>query len=224
MLPQGLDRPLSGRRPTGWGKTAHDRPEKDGNSRYNRIEADAIVAMLEEWLAHEPFRDWLVSQQRHPAGIGVICMYATQRDLVRKKLRQSALAPYLDRHIKVGTVDSYQGKENPIVILSLVRNNEEGVRGGGGQEGAGRLPHHTQPHQRGESRAMDRLVIVGVKGRWRTSGPMGRMVGAFAKQIERKAARTFDAAELFGGRAGSPPLDETAQGGQRRRRVGGSNG
>jgi superfamily I DNA and/or RNA helicase len=62
--------------------------------------------------------------------IGVICMYAAQRDLVRRTLMRSSLGHLVGRHIKIGTVDSYQGKENPITVVSLVRNNEDGGREG----------------------------------------------------------------------------------------------
>jgi hypothetical protein len=135
-------------------------------------EADAIVAMLEDWHGHDPFRNWLTTQQKHPAGIGVICMYAAQRDLIRRKILQSALAYLLDRHLKVGTVDSYQGKENPIILLSLVRNNEEGPMEDGVQrvrEGFLNIPNRINV---AASRAMDRLVVVGLRGRWSPHGPI----------------------------------------------------
>jgi superfamily I DNA and/or RNA helicase len=53
---------------------------------------------------------------------------------------------------KVDTVDAYQGKQNRIVVLSLVRNNPERNMG------------HVRSKNRinvALSRAMDRLVIIG---------------------------------------------------------------
>ena len=193
------------------GDAAAERPEEGGSSRINRAEADAIVAMLEDWHSHEPFRNWLITQQKHPAGVGVICMYAAQRDLIRRKLRQSALAYLLDRHLKVGTVDSYQGKENPVVLLSLVRNNEEGPM----ERGVRRVREGflTTPNRINVavSRAMDRLVIVGVRGRWSSNGPMGRMTEAFGRQIALGAARTVDADELIGQAAAQPAREASAR-------------
>ncbi|MGQ7794669.1 AAA domain-containing protein [Faunimonas sp. B44] len=204
LLPAGLDTPLLWIETDGMGDAAAERPEEGGSSRTNRAEADAIVTMLEDWHGHEPFRNWLITQQKHPAGIGIICMYAAQRDLIRRKLRQSALAYLLDRHLKVGTVDSYQGKENPVVLLSLVRNNEAGPMEAGVRrvrEGFLTTPNRINV---AASRAMDRLVIVGVRKRWSSHGPMGRMAEAFERQVAQGAARAIDADDIIGRAAAQP--------------------
>ncbi len=130
LLPGSLGKPLIWVETDGFGPAAFDRKESN-SSRANKAEADAVVALVEEWHSHEPFREWLLNQKRHPAGIGIICMYAAQRNLIERKLRQSPMGYLLDRAVKVGTVDSYQGKENPIVVLSLVRNNDSGPMEGG---------------------------------------------------------------------------------------------
>ncbi|PLT96740.1 C-terminal helicase domain-containing protein [Sinorhizobium medicae] len=205
------------------GEAAAERPEEGGKSRINRAEADAIVAMLEDWHSHQPFQTWLLTQQKHPAGIGVICMYAAQRDLIRRKLRQSALAYLLDRHLKVGTVDSYQGKENPVVLLSLVRNNEEGPMEAGVRrvrEGFLTTPNRINV---AVSRAMDRLVVVGVRGRWSAQGPMGRMAEAFGRQVARGTARAISAEEIIGRVAGQPAREVAARP-RKVRAEGGANG
>ncbi|MFO1036188.1 MAG: AAA domain-containing protein [Geminicoccaceae bacterium] len=211
LLPAGLDVPLLWVETDGMGEAAAERPEEGGSSRINRAEADAIVTMLEEWHSHEPFRSWLCTQQKHPAGIGVICMYAAQRDLIRRKLRQSALAYLLDRHLKVGTVDSYQGKENPVVLLSLVRNNEEGPMEAGVRrvrEGFLTTPNRINV---AASRAMDRLVVVGVRGRWFSQGPMGRIAEAFGRQVARGMARAISAEEIVGRAAAAPAHERAAR-------------
>jgi hypothetical protein len=220
LLPAGLDVPLLWVETDGMGDVGAERPEEGGSSRINRAEADAIVAMLEDWHSHEPFRNWLINQQKHPSGIGVICMYAAQRDLIRRKLRQSALAYLLDSHLKVGTVDSYQGKENPVVLLSLVRNNEEGPMENGVRrvrEGFLTTPNRINV---AASRAMDRLVIVGVRKRWSSQGPMGRITEAFGRQVAQGTARAVGADEIIGGAAAKPareagarPRKERAKGG-----------
>src|SRR3546814_20489573 len=53
--------------------------------------------------------------------------YAAQRDLIKRRLVASGLDTLIRDACKVDTVDSYQGKENQIVILSLVRNNADGA-------------------------------------------------------------------------------------------------
>jgi tRNA A-37 threonylcarbamoyl transferase component Bud32 len=223
LLPAELDVPLLWIETDGMGEAAAERAEEGGKSRINRAEADAIVAMLEDWHSHEPFRTWLLTQQKHPAGIGVICMYAAQRDLIRRKLRQSALAYLLDRHLKVGTVDSYQGKENPVVLLSLVRNNEEGPMEAGVRrvrEGFLTTPNRINV---AVSRAMDRLVVVGVRGRWSPQGPMGRMAEAFGRQVTREAARAVSAEDIIG-RVGAQPAREAAARPRKARAEGGAHG
>ncbi len=197
LLPASLDKPLIWVETDALGEAAFDRREEDGSSRINRVEADAIVSLLEEWHSHDAFRGWLQTQQKHPAGIGVICMYAAQRDLIRRRLRQSALAYLLDHHVKVGTVDSYQGKENPIILLSLVRNNEDGPSEGGIkriQEGFLKAPNRINV---AASRAMDRLVIVGARRKWPSRGPLGRLTAAFERQEAVGTARGIDVQALL---------------------------
>ncbi|TIQ53427.1 MAG: hypothetical protein E5X61_08405, partial [Mesorhizobium sp.] len=62
--------------------------------------------------------------------------------------------------IKVDTVDSYQGKENRIVIVSLVRSNERGQIGFLNTENRINVA---------VSRAMDRLILVGAAAMFRKS-------------------------------------------------------
>jgi superfamily I DNA and/or RNA helicase len=196
LLPASLDKPLLWIETDGMGVAAHERKE-DNSSRTNKAEADGIIALLEQWHAHDPFRNWLLTQDRHPIGIGIICMYAAQRNLIERRLRQSPLGYLLERHVKVGTVDSYQGKENPIVVLSLVRNNDFGLVEGGIkriQEGFLSAPNRINV---AASRAMDRLVIVGARKRWRSEGPVGRLAEGFGRQIKADSASVVEIETLL---------------------------
>ena len=86
--------------------------------------------------------------------VGVICTYAQQAELMDDLVISSALPQDLRRLVKVDTVDAYQGKENRIVVVSLVRNNHERDMG------------HVRVRNRinvALSRAMDRLLIVGAR-------------------------------------------------------------
>lgn len=87
-------------------------------SKYNEQEADFIVGFFCYLV-----RGGLVP----PHGITVLTFYNGQRKLILKLLKQQ---PFLaGQYISVNTVDSYQGEENAVVLLSLVRSNEQGKIG-----------------------------------------------------------------------------------------------
>ncbi|KAJ4984384.1 helicase required for RNAi-mediated heterochromatin assembly 1 [Stagonosporopsis vannaccii] len=87
---------------------------RDANSSYfNEPEAKFIVA----------FADYLVLNGEAPVGITMLTFYNGQRKRLIQSLRRH---PNLcSAPIKVVTVDSYQGEENDIVLLSLVRSNKK---------------------------------------------------------------------------------------------------
>ena len=91
--------------------------------------------------------------------IGVICMYGEQvRHLIRKINSMPWARSLLERRIvKVDTVDSYQGKENDIIILSLVRSNARGTQGYVSSENRANVSL---------SRAKECLFIVGNSQMW----------------------------------------------------------
>lgn len=197
VLPADLKSPLTWVETDGLGPIGYER--KEAKSKINPAEADTIVRLLDRWHADDKFREWLLTQQDHPIGIGVICMYAAQRNLIERKLRQSSLAPLLEKNVKVGTVDSYQGKENPIVILSLVRNNELGVIEAGTKtikDGFLVTPNRINV---AVSRAMDRLVLVGARHRWKCNRPMGQLTAGFTRRIHEEVASVIAAEDLLGG-------------------------
>ncbi|WP_210212577.1 AAA domain-containing protein [Mesorhizobium sp. M4A.F.Ca.ET.050.02.1.1] len=193
-LPQELGRPLTWVETDSLGSAAYER--KEASSKTNPAEAEAVIRLLERWNSEDNFRKWLLTQQKHPVGIGVICMYAAQRNLIERKLRQSSLASLLEKHVKIGTVDSYQGKENPIVILSLVRNNALGPTEAGLKrikEGFLTTPNRINV---AASRAMDRLVIVGARHRWQSANSMGRLSAGFARRVEDGSAVEISVEDL----------------------------
>jgi superfamily I DNA and/or RNA helicase len=64
---------------------------------------------------------YLLQQGYDPSRITILTMYGGQRLKLLDKLRQSIVAGAID--IRVSTVDGFQGEENDIIILSLVRSN-----------------------------------------------------------------------------------------------------
>jgi helicase required for RNAi-mediated heterochromatin assembly 1 len=97
----------------------HDYPEyKDGQlSSFNDREAEFIAG----------FYHYLLQNSADPQGITILTFYNGQRKRILNHLKSR---PQIAHHYtNVVTVDSYQGEENGIIILSLVRNNEYGEIG-----------------------------------------------------------------------------------------------
>ena len=90
--------------------------------------------------------------------------------LLLRLLSEQNWATGYRRPIKIDTVDSYQGKENRIIIVATTRNNPRFEQG------------FLSSHERVNvaiSRAMDRLVIVGAARLWRQrhqASPLGRVL------------------------------------------------
>lgn len=94
----------------------HTWPESSDNlmSKYNESEAKMVAG----------FYHYLSMNGVETKDITVLTFYNGQRKKILKLLKEK---PYLQgQYIKVVTVDSYQGEENEIVLLSLVRSNERG--------------------------------------------------------------------------------------------------
>lgn len=196
-LPPDLGAPVTWFDTAPYGERAKQADPNRRKSLTNIVEADVIVSLIKRWSEYQPFLDWLDQQASHAYGIGIICAYSAQRDLVRRKIALAPIHPSLRAALKVDTIDSYQGKENPIVIVSLVRNNWDGPMQGGTR--TIRPGFLAKPNRINVaiSRAMDRLVLVGSRQRWEENGPMDRIVRAFTSNIEAGHARSIDAMALL---------------------------
>lgn len=197
VLPSDLGIPLTWIATDCFGEYGFESLEAGGTSRINRIEADCILVLLARWYEHEPFRNWLTTQTQYPHGVGVICMYAAQRDHLRKRILKAPDGDMLLRYVKIDTVDSYQGKENPIVVLSLVRNNADGPKQSGVATVREGFLSRSNRINVAISRAMDRLVIVGANTRWPQGGPMRRLADNFAKALVGGEAAVVHGADLL---------------------------
>ncbi len=82
-------------------------------SKVNHVEADLIAA----------FYVYLNQNGTAPNDITVLTFYNGQRKLLLRKLREQPMLR--GEKFKVITVDSYQGEENEVVLLSLVRCNDQ---------------------------------------------------------------------------------------------------
>jgi superfamily I DNA and/or RNA helicase len=196
-LPPDLSTPVTWFDTAPFGERAKQADPNHRGSLTNTVEADVIVNLLKRWSECQPFLIWLDQQASHAHAIGIICAYSAQRDLVRRKIAQAPIHALLRSALKVDTIDSYQGKENPIVNVSLVRNNWDGPMQHGSR--TIRPGFLAKPNRINVaiSRAMDRLIIVGSLTRWAEDGPMDRIARAFVTNIEHGHAREVNAMALL---------------------------
>ncbi|GLJ17146.1 hypothetical protein SUGI_0296680 [Cryptomeria japonica] len=90
----------------------HTYPEtKHERSFANKGESEMVVALL----------SLLLAEGENPLNITVLAAYNGQVSLLRKKLRGNTGAT----DVQVHTIDRFQGSENNIVIVSLVRSNDD---------------------------------------------------------------------------------------------------
>jgi serine/threonine protein kinase len=172
---------------TGMSGATHQTPKK-GASIYNRCEADEIIKLLRDISERTEFIEKLSSvvKENEPA-IGIICMYAEQKKLLLKKFKEEIWQDNFSKLVNIDTVDSYQGKENRIIILSITRNI------------ANLSPGFLKSPNRinvAISRAMDKLVIVGATDMWRAQNkelPLGKIL----QFIESKTSSGYQLVNNF---------------------------
>ena len=126
----------------------------------NRAEADVIIGILQDLANDETFMNSEPVQkclEKNEQAIGVICMYGEQKKLIRKKFNERSWNDDFRRLVKIDSVDSYQGKENRVIILSLTRYDKTYSTG---------FLHLPNRINVALSRAMDKLIIVGAKTMW----------------------------------------------------------
>lgn len=154
-LPELLRRPISWIDTRGArGSIEHRR--KGEHSSWNEAEVEATLRLLALIASQQAFAAALAADEEQ--AIGVICMYKKQKQEIERRFAQQPFDAAFRRTVKIDTVDSYQGKENAIVILSLVRAN-------GGLD----VGHVGSPNRCNValSRARERLFILGNSVMWR---------------------------------------------------------
>lgn len=191
-MPLGLEHPLLWLSTDAAGPEGFQRKPERSSSLHNPLETETIIALLKKWSEHEAFLGWLTETGAIDATIGIICSYAAQRDAVWRRLQSENFPDVLRRSIKVDTIDSYQGKQNLIVIVSLVRNNADGPLDNGAKTIAPGFMSKKNRINVALSRAQDRLVIVGAKTHWRSGSPMALVAEAFDAEVQSNTAQTLD--------------------------------
>ena len=93
--------------------------------RINRKEAELTIDTLKQYFAK-------IGKQRildEQIDVGIISPYRAQVQLLRRMIKKdSTLKPYRSL-ISVNTVDGFQGQERDIIIISMVRSNDDGQIG-----------------------------------------------------------------------------------------------
>ena len=138
---------------------AYHEQGKNG-SLYNRAEAKEIISLLQSFQDDENFINSEIIRNclaKNEQAIGIICMYSAQKKLIRDLFNQNSWGDDFHRLVKIDSVDSYQGKENRVIILSLTRYDKAYSTG---------FLHLPNRINVALSRAMDKLVIVGAKIVW----------------------------------------------------------
>jgi hypothetical protein len=155
-----LQKPLS--RPLCWVDTSAERNHVEKTAEWNRhsfwneAEVIAVIAVLDRISRDDALVTALAAGESETP-IGVICMYSAQKVKLEQVFLQRPWEARFRRLVRIDTVDSYQGKENEIVIVSLVRCNQ------GKDSGHVRSPNRANV---AFSRSRERLIVVGAKSMW----------------------------------------------------------
>lgn len=93
--------------------------------RINKAEARLTISTLNDYVEHVG-RHRLLEER---ADIGIISPYKAQVQYLRTLIRREPFLRPLREQITVNTVDAFQGQERDIILVSMVRANDEGQIG-----------------------------------------------------------------------------------------------
>ena len=94
-------------------------------SRSNSEEARLLVHTLRDYIE-------LIGMERilnDRTDFGIISPYRAQVRLIRRLLKWQKFFRALRRQISVGSVDGFQGQERDVIVISMVRDNDQGTIG-----------------------------------------------------------------------------------------------
>ena len=106
----------------------NDAPEEyigDSHGRINKTEAQLLIDTLKQYIRKIGLHRFLDER----LDIGIISPYRVQTQYIRSLIKKEPELKPLRRFITVNTVDGFQGQERDIIIISLVRSNEQGQIG-----------------------------------------------------------------------------------------------
>jgi superfamily I DNA and/or RNA helicase len=90
----------------------HNQPEDEMNtSKFNTFEAIYVVELCK----------YLVKRKNPQNGIVILTPYAAQFSEIKKKMENNPIL----RQVRIAILDTFQGEESDIILLSMVRSNPE---------------------------------------------------------------------------------------------------
>ena len=175
------------------GSEAAERASEGEKSIRNHYEARVVVDILRHILTNEKFVEALMKEIKPgEIPIGVISMYRAQVGEIERAMAKAEWMGEYRNLVKVDTVDGYQGKQNRIIIVSLVRKNTSY------RQGFLNSPNRLNVAM---SRAMDRLIVVGATEMWRLRN-QDTPLGAVLQYVRLHAAdgeiQTIDSQQFRG--------------------------
>lgn len=129
---------------------------QEGTSKSNALEARLIGQIIADLDRACRALGWGAGTRGRKA-VGVISFYGAQLRAIRRELEQLPGGRPTALDVEVNTVDRFQGKEKPIVLVSLVRNKR------GRRSGENAFVAQFERINVAFSRAQELLVIVGAK-------------------------------------------------------------
>ena len=99
--------------------------EFQGESRVNKAEAELTLLALQYYF-NKIGKQRLLDER---IDVGIISPYRAQVQLLRRLLSKREYFKPFRRMISVNTVDGFQGQERDVIVISLVRSNDEGQIG-----------------------------------------------------------------------------------------------
>ncbi|MBR0037758.1 MAG: AAA family ATPase [Bacteroidales bacterium] len=91
-------------------------------SRLNTSEGLLLVKTLRDYVRQMGMNRILNDR----VDFGIISPYKSQVQLLRKLIRQSNFLKPIQKQISVNTVDGFQGQERDVIMISMVRGNDDG--------------------------------------------------------------------------------------------------
>ncbi|WP_322528800.1 AAA domain-containing protein [Salinicola sp. LHM] len=156
QLPSPWDRTVT------WLNTSHSPQLEQNLGKFgvaNLAEIDLVCSLLQQLTedseAMEHLRAWSHDDRLPP--IGIITGYRKQVDALRQRLDSDSWATPIRSLVRIDTIDSYQGSENRIVLLSLVRHNLDKKTG---------FMDDFPRINVALSRAKERLIVIGAGSMW----------------------------------------------------------
>lgn len=97
----------------------------ENHGRINKAEAELVLATLKDYI-QKIGKERFIEER---LDVGIISPYKVQTQYIRQQIRKREEFKLFRSLISVNTVDGFQGQERDIILISLVRSNDQGQIG-----------------------------------------------------------------------------------------------